>query len=192
MTKDPKTLWKEQAMQATSFSPDYLERQSDCLTRAVKRRNTIEYVAAGLVALFFGANALGLFGMPAGDVQAFTHVAGSLLMIAGAAVVAWQLHARASATPPNPGATGTLGYHLTALKRQRDALKAVWLWYVGPLIPGFAVLFAGAWLNPAADKVVLAVIQSVVVLVLIGVLALNRRAARRMQREIDRLEAEGA
>ncbi|MBO6717731.1 MAG: hypothetical protein JJ913_07240 [Rhizobiaceae bacterium] len=177
-------------MQATSFSPEYLERQSDCLTRAVRRRNRIEYAAAGLVAAFFGLNALGLFGMPEGSAQAFTHVAGSLLMVAGAAVVAWQLHVRASATPANPGATGTFSYHMAALKRQRDALRAVWLWYVGPLIPGFAVLFAGAWLNPAADKGVLALIQAIIVLVLAGVLWLNRRAAARMQREIDRLESE--
>jgi uncharacterized membrane protein YfcA len=190
MTQDPKTLWKEQTMQAAHFSPDYLERQSHCLTRAVRRRNTVEYVAAALVAAFFGANALGLFGMPDHPVQAVTHVAGSLLMVAGAAVIAWQLHVRASATPPNPGATGTLGYHLAALKRQRDALRAVWLWYVGPLIPGFIVLFAGAWLNPDADKSTLAIIQSIVVLVLAGVLWINRRAAKRMQREIERLEAE--
>lgn len=178
-------------MQATHFPPEYLEHQTACLKHAVRRRNTIEYVAAALVALFFGANALGLLGMPEAGVQALTHVAGSLLMMAGAVVIAWQLHIRASATPPNPGATGTLGYLLATLRRQRDALKAVWLWYIGPLIPGLAVLFAGAWLNPAADKRTLAVIQALILLVLAGVLWLNWRAAKRMQREIERLEAEG-
>lgn len=187
---DVRTLWKEQTMQATRFAPDELQRQSDCLARAVRRRNRVEYAAAGLVALLFAASALGFLGMPPGELQKIMHVAGSLLMIAGAAVVSWQLHRRTSVQPPNPGTRETSIYHLAELERQRDALKAVWLWYIGPLLPGFAVLFAGAWLNPDADRMVLAFIQAIVVLVLIGVIALNWRAASRMQREIERLREE--
>lgn len=191
MTNDKlQSIWKEQRMQTGHYSPEVLEDRARCFEQSIRRRNAFEYAAAALVALFFAANGLGLLGGAETGLPAVARQLGSVLMILGAGVVCWQLGTRAAAPQPNPGTMDSLSYLRTSLTRQRDALRAVWLWYIGPLLPGFAVLFAGAWLTPAADKGVLLIIQSIVVLVLVGVLALNRAAARRLQREIDRLDSE--
>jgi hypothetical protein len=74
------------------------------------------------------------------------------------------------------------------LERQRELLHSVWRWYVLPFLPGFLVLLIGqALARPARVSFVVA--YGVLVLIVgVGVHALNRHGAARIQRTLDRLK----
>jgi Flp pilus assembly protein TadB len=98
----------------------------------------------------------------------------------------WQLHRRARARPlPEALAGSLMEFHRAELARQRDALRSVWRWYIGPLVPGLVLFLCGrqiengSW-QPAAF--------AIVALLLAGVVVLNLHAARRLQRQIDKLD----
>ncbi len=76
----------------------------------------------------------------------------------------------------------------TELERQRDLLRRVWLWYLGPLIPGGVVMY---WGLGAADRysVQSLVGGTVVMLFLLLIGKLNKMAAGQLQHEIDELQA---
>jgi hypothetical protein len=81
------------------------------------------------------------------------------------------------------------------LERQRDLLRTVWSWYLGPLIPGLAVLItAYALANPAHWKYQGLFIAGYVLFVaafVVGIAKLNAGAARKLQKQIDELDEDG-
>lgn len=181
-----KNLWKDQAMTTTALSPGQLRSGATRLRRRVVLRNALEYAVCALVIAGFAFHFV-RFPAP------FMRV-GSVLVIAGTLVVAWQLHRRASSTPlpGDAGARSWLDFQRAQLMRQRDALRSAWLWYIGPLVPGVVVFrwgvetelgagapFARGWLADAA-----------IAAVFLGVLALNLYGARKLQRRLDALERE--
>jgi hypothetical protein len=119
---------------------------------------------------------------------------GFALLIAGICLLVWQLHVGGSWSPlpGDPGLSSYVEYKRRELERQRDALKSVWRWYLGPLLPGFAVLLAafcranpGHLQHPAFMVVPEAIFFAAVSF---GIAKLNGNAARKMQEEIDELE----
>jgi hypothetical protein len=100
---------------------------------------------------------------------------GSVLVIAGTVAVAWQRYRRASGAPL-PG----------------DALRSVWLWYVGPLVPGIIVFRWGVETELVAGAPFARgwAANAVIVLVFLAVIALNLYGARKLQRRIEALERE--
>ena len=81
-----------------------------------------------------------------------------------------------------------LDFYRSELVRQRDLLRSIWLWYIGPFVTGFIVFGwgtadmspdrpQGGWWN--------AVPMAVIFLVVMG---LNWRAARKLQRQVDELD----
>src|SRR5690606_5484970 len=47
--RNPNQIWKEQSMQAQTFTPEMLSRRARGLDDHIRRRNLFEYCAAGLV-----------------------------------------------------------------------------------------------------------------------------------------------
>lgn len=176
---DAGSLWRAQAVPPLQpLSAEALAEQAVRLQGRVSRRNRRELLAATLVAPVF------LF-----YAWFFPHwltKLGALLVVAGAAWVAWQLMRRASARPlPQALAGRLLDFHRGELQRQRDALRTVWRWYLAPLLPGLLLFLCGRQIEnghwqPGPFVIVAAVMA--------GVVWINRRAARRLQREVDALD----
>jgi hypothetical protein len=104
-----------------------------------------------------------------------------------------QLHRRASARAPSVGGLGRpcLDLHRDQLVRQRDALASAWAWYVLPLAPGMLVFSAGMAAVPAVGPTIAACAAAATAGVFAGIAWINRRAAARLQEEIDRLPEPG-
>jgi hypothetical protein len=176
---DARSLWRGQDLPPLQpLPPQQLAAQAAKLQAAVSRRNRRELVAAALVALVFMFYA-----------WFFPHWLtrlGALLCVAGAGVTAWQLRRRASARPLPPDLAGSLlAFHRRELARQRVALQSVWRWHVGPLVPGLLLFLSGRQIENGRWQPGVFVITAVV---LAGVLWINRRAARALQRQIDALD----
>jgi hypothetical protein len=120
---------------------------------------------------------------------------GSGLVIAGAVYVVFQLYRRGSAAsaPAELGLTTGLDFYRKELERQRVLLNSVWRWYLGPFVPGLAVITLGAAItNPARSPYAWLFAGSYAVVVALAfwlVARLNQRCAGRLQRQIDELNA---
>lgn len=183
--QDVKNMWRSAPAAATTPLPEAeLSRRAGRFQRRIARRNFLEYAAALLVCAGFGFY---LWKFP--DVLMRL---GSVLVILGILVVVWQLRRRAS-SHPMPGAESALpcrDFHRAELVRQRDALRAVWLWYVAPLVPGMVVFRWGVETNldPALPFARGWVADGLIAAVMLGVILLNLYAAHRLQRQIDQLD----
>lgn len=164
------------------ISIEELRAKASKFQTRIRWRNLREQAACGLVIVLFASR---FFKTP----QMVPRISFGLI-IAGAMYVAWYLHAWGSAQPlpSDLGRDSCMEFHRRELERQRDLLRDIWKWYIGPFIPGFA-LFAG-WLivnvpaerrwRPAAFAVGCAAFFW-------GIGWLNRRAARCLDRQIGEL-----
>ena len=170
--------------------PEQIRSVATKFQRRIRVRNFIEYAAGFIVVPAFawqtlnGPNPL--------------YKVGAAMTVIGALVCLWQLHVRGGARrAPELSAVSLTDFHRSELVRQRDALGSVWLWYLGPFIPGLATCVTSFWLyppvhntlSPAERQANLIGFTAVVVAVLVGIFAVNRLGARRLQREIDKLDA---
>lgn len=160
----------------------------DRFHRMIVLRNRLEYGASVLVILCFG---LYTFMLPSPIARI-----GAFMIVLGTLFVAWQLYRRASAivAPAVEGARPLIAHQRAQLVRQRDALAKVWLWYLLPFAPGLGVMMFGPALarGPAAllhmgwgDSLSMLFVAAVFA----GIWWLNRRAARKLQKAIDELDA---
>jgi hypothetical protein len=179
--------WQDQPTENPAMSLEEIRRRAGKFQRRIWWRNAREYVAFAIVVIVFGY----YFKVVPGLVAR----AGSVLTIAGALYVAYQLHRRASseAAPTAAEFEQCLGFHRRGLERQRDALDNVWSWYLGPLVPGLAVFIAGTSVT-APIQIRYRVLTAAVSLAFVGgvfwlVAKLNQIGARKLQTKIDELKA---
>jgi hypothetical protein len=189
------SVWKNQPVQRVEISLEQLRRRARRFDRRVLWRNLREYAASVAVIGIFGYY---LWRFPAPLVRL-----GCALVIAGVLFVVHALHARGAArTGPVEMAFSTcLAFHRDQLERQRDLLSNVWTWYLLPFVPGMAIFLFGLLLWTLEQPHAQAHIRSIVItycltaagcsLVFFGVWKLNQCAARKLQREIDALDALG-
>ena len=184
-------FWKNQPVDRVEMSLARVRQVADAFERRVQWRNFGEYAGCAVVIACFGYY-ISIF-------QTTLIRTGCGLVMAGTLFVAFALHRRGAArTLPEELALQTcLDFHRHELERQRDLLRSVWSWYLLPFAPGLAVFEAGvlaqamAQPNAAAHETraittfAIAIAGCSVVFVSIGVL--NRRAASKLQREIDGL-----
>ena len=122
--------------------------------------------------------------------------AGDVLMVVGVIFVLWQLHRRSSpARTPAGGTTESLlEFQRRELARQRDALKAVPVWYLLPCVPGFIVLGLGNTLQAPRrfsfqQSLTMAVVGWVIIaLVLVAIWLLNAWAAEKLDRAVENID----
>jgi hypothetical protein len=184
-----RNAWQQQPVENVAMSLEDLRRRAGKFQRRIWWRNAREYVAVAVVVVVFGYYIKAIPGPLAR--------AGSLLTIAGALYVAYQLHRRASSedAPAAAAFEDCLNFHRHGLERQRDALRSVWSWYLGPLVPGLAVFIAGtAIAEPLAVRYRLlsgALMFAIVGVVFWLVAKLNQIGARKLQSQIDALSVLG-
>jgi len=187
LQKDMRNVWQNQKAEGAPMSLEEIRRCARKLYKRISRRNLREYIATVIVVLVFGFYAVWFHSV--------TIRVGSGLVIAGALYVAYQLHRRGSArtSPEDCGFECCLDFHRRELERQRDALRSIWSWYLGPLIPGLAVLVIGGELaRPPGFRhhwIAFAVILTFCTLTFVWVGKLNQIAARRLQQQINELDA---
>ena len=157
------------------MSVDEIRRRAGKFQKKIYWRNAREYAAALTVVVFVG---LGLWLTS----DALLRVAFGL-MIAGLLYVMWHLHRRGSSRslPADLGLASGIEFYRRELERQRDLLDSVWAWYLGPLIPGFVAFIVAYHMHIGHSLAVTALV--------VFVWLLNHRAARRLQRQIDELNA---
>ena len=184
---DIREIWQSQQVEGIQMPLEEIRQKAGKFRSKILRRNLREYVAALAVIVFFG--------------YCFVHSHDALsraafgLNIAGMLYVVYQLHMRGSARslPADWGLESCLEFHRRELERQRDLLRGVWRWYLGPLVPGLVLIEVGIWrgkvgnVSHAAVSLILIILGVAAVFVLIG--KMNQRAAAMLQRRIDELDA---
>ena len=176
--KHLKALWRDQQNEETQpLTLEIIHARS--FQSRVGRRNLVEYIACVFVIVTFGSY---IVILPPPILKL-----ASALVILGTLIVAWQLHRRGSARmAPTIDA---LAFHRAEMVRQRDALRSVWLWYLGPFVPGTLLFMVGmSTLLPAARLAYHMVLPVATVAIFAFCWWINMRAARRLQREIDDLD----
>jgi hypothetical protein len=169
------------------MSLDEIRRKARGYQARIRFRNSLEYAAVVFITLFFSHTIW--------TVHHLVMQVGAGLCIAGGWYMAWQLYQRgaARAVPADLAADTCLGFHRGELVRQRDLMRERGAWYLGPLIPGLAVLTIGAGLaNPGHLHRAWAFLGGYSALVAVAFLVVRRyhlRCMRRLQTQIDELDS---
>ena len=192
---DLRNAWQQLPGEPPHFTPEELRSRISNFERTIRRRNLREYLAAAFV--------LGVFAYYAWIFPTLLLRIGCGLLIVGTTYVISQLHRRASArpVPVNMGLQNCLDFQRSQLASQRDALNAVWSWYLLPFVPGMAVFLIGLFqftknITEAAGKpfhagaalLGFAIVTGCVTAIFILIGMLNHRAARKLQLQIDDLD----
>jgi hypothetical protein len=189
------SVWQNQPVGRVEISPEQLRRRARKFGTQILWRNLREYAASAVVVGIFGYY---VWRFPAPLVRL-----GCALVIVGVLFVVHSLHTRGAArTVPIEMALSTcLEFHRRQLERQRDLVAGVWTWYLLPFVPGMAVFLFGLLMwtleqphAPAHTRGIMTAFCLTAVLcglVFFGVGKLNQWAARKLQREIDALDALG-
>jgi hypothetical protein len=187
-------LWQGQATDSQKIAAQVLRRKMQKFERRIVWRNLREYVAGAIVAIAF---AYYTYRFPMLLVRI-----GCVLVIVGAVYVLYELHRRASAepAPAEMAMSSCVEFQLRQLERQRDALRAVWSWYLLPFLPGmcvfllgifqFAMRTANAAGQPFSTTVAVSffcLVSAGVAVVFFAVWKLNQWAAKKLQMQIDEL-----
>ena len=158
--------------------------------RQIRWRNRLEWLAAAVVVLIFSWKAI--------SQSSLLIRLGAVEIVLAAAYVSYRLfkdgRTRRS-LDPSASTTDYLKAHRAELLRQADLLRRAPIWYVGPFAIGLIAISAGAILEAlaAGKSLVGALIPlGVILAVLVGVSFLNLRAARKLRRQADALDQDGA
>jgi len=184
-----KELWQSQPTEGVRMSIDQIRVSAGTFQHRIQWRNMREYVTAMLLVFFFSYEF-----WRAGDVLVRI---GFGLIIAGIFYLIWHLLSKGSwrPLPEDAGLSSCIEFQRRQLVQQRDLVSSVWRWYLGPLVPGMAMLLVafyranpGHLKNPAVVVVPEAIFFAVV---FVAIAKLNARAARKLQRQIDELDEAG-
>jgi uncharacterized membrane protein (DUF485 family) len=184
-------LWQSMPAPQISISAAEMRERASAFERKVRRRNMIEYAAAGFVIVIFAWYAT--WPTPATPLWPIANV----MIIIGTLVVVWNLHrlARARTTPASAPVETLLDFHRAGLVRQRDALRTVWLWYLAPFMPGLVLWFAALWVGTPSNMqtvkwgISLGASAAFAGLVFAAIAVLNLVGAARLGRLIDELDS---
>lgn len=169
---DLRALWQDQPAPPPP-PPDELRAKADKFRRTIAARNLREQLACALVAALFTYYAI--------VADAALVRLGCLLEVAAAGFVAWYIQAHGASAPATD--LPCLAYHRRELEHQRDLLRRVWRWYIGPMLPGVLVLVVARAVAVGPDPWGIGFF----VLVFGSVGWLNKLAAAELQRQLDAL-----
>jgi len=190
VTDTPKTamqqLWQQQPVEGTRMSVDEIRKRASKFEKRLFWRNLREYVAGGIAIVLFGY-------FLATAPNSLNRIAFAMLM-AGMAYVLMYLY-RKGGSSKAAAETGRkcMDFFIEELERQRDLTANLW-WYLGPLAPGMILLTISSLLAPrhAHGRWIMLATDLGIVAISYGVIRLNARASRCLQRQIDELrDAEG-
>ena len=178
---DPRNLWQGQQVERINLTLDEVRRRAAHFERRIHRRNVREYLAGVLVIAVFSGQLWRAHGW---------HLAPAVLSIAGTIYVMFQLYRRAGTRPlpAEAGLRGSIEFHRLELERQRAAALAVARWYLLPFLPGAVAVLVVTGIDHGVNARLIGS-GMFSVLVFAGILALNKRGARRLDRKIQELKA---
>ena len=153
---------------------------SEKFERTISQRNRREYAASAFVVVWFGVWAW--------VAKSAVVALGCWLVVLGALYVVYHLHRHGAARPVGQQEVmSCVEFHRSELARQRDLLRSIWWWYLGPFVPGMLLILVGFWLErPDRGLVGFGLF---VAATFVGIGLLNQRVARKLQRRIDDLDA---
>jgi hypothetical protein len=84
-----------------------------------------------------------------------------------------------------------VGFYRDELERQRNLLRRIWRWYLGPMVPGMSLLVLyGIWVAPS-DRRWFRIAYAVAAAGFFWLVGwFNQRAARRLEGQIEELDRE--
>jgi hypothetical protein len=177
-------LWQNQPVDPVRLVLADLREQARQFEKTIARRNLFEYLTALFVVAFFGWYALAAEGIAAR--------LGAALIVLGTLAIAYRLHTRgrAQALPSDALASQTAAFYRQELERQRDLLRTFWRWYLGPLIPGLALMLGqSAIAEPSIGHLLKVGVFSLVMGgILFAIARVNQIAASKLDAEIRALE----
>jgi hypothetical protein len=185
-------VWENQPTEHAQISLDQLRQRTRQLQKKVFRRNLREDAAAVIVVVMFTYY---IRLAPTLVIRI-----GECLIIAATIFVIWTLHRCGSSrtVPAELTLRTCVDFHRRELERQRDLLRGVWTWYLLPFVPGLAISLIGGFLQklhlPHASEEMHAIrirficVAAICALVFFAIGMLNRRAANKLQREIELLD----
>lgn len=177
---DPQSHWQSQEVDMSLLSIEDIKARSARFANQIKWRNRREYAAGAFVLLGFSWYVWSL-------VEPLMKL-GSALMIAGVVFVLCHLYARSSYQDPDAEARDIVSSYRSRLERERKLLRSVPLWYLAPMVPGFAVfMFGKARVMAPINELWLLLNVGVPVLVLAGVVWLNFWGARKLAAQLNAL-----
>jgi hypothetical protein len=193
--EDPRSLWQAQPQKENLvMSTEDLIKKESKLARTVRFRNVREYVAGVIV---IGAFVVYAVAIPGASPSAWMMRLACALIALGTALVLARLRRDGSPLEAPSASAPTadhVAHHRASLTRQRDLLRGVPKWYIGPLVPGVVVFFVAAWLHapetvPLARRAFVAGEAVVICFAMFGVIiAANRFAARKLEADIEALD----
>lgn len=161
------------------------ERRERLLSERAGRRNRIELIAATAVAGLMAI--IGVFSLlSAASPLGVAFGSGFLLLAAGTAMVAWQLVRMEGAGDPAPAASVQESL-VRRLEAERDTLRSSWLWYVGPTLPGFVVIYGAAIAGTGGGSLLVWLAVAATAAFLAYVVMLNRHVADSLDAELRQL-----
>ena len=181
---DMRNLWQNQETEPVKMPVEQIRKRAQAFQRKIRLRNSIEYAGVVFIVVAFGFMLRG--------VRDPILRAGDIVCMAGALYVAYQLHRRGSSRTP-PADVTCLEFHRGELQRQRELHRNVWSWYLAPLVPGLAtIILAALMAQPGRlphPRLIIAAYTSVCALLFLVIWKLNGRAAEKLQRRIEELDA---
>jgi hypothetical protein len=182
---DVRDLWQKQEIEEVKIPVDELRAKAAKFQSRIRWRNLREQAACLFVIVVFGA-------MCVKTPQTVPRISFALI-VAGAIYVAWHIRKWGSpgVLPADLGRATCVGFYRDELERQRNLLRSIWKWYLGPLIPGFSLLMIyGIWAAPSGRRwfLIAYAVAAAAFFWLIG--WLNQRVARRLEGQIAELDRE--
>lgn len=180
--------WQKAERDARFSDPAACAARATNFERNIKWRNRAEYAAGILITLVFGGASLGAAGRSEPIIAA-----GLATIIAGVWLALWNLHKRAS-NQPRTFEEPCLVHLRHQYQRQYEALRAVPLWYIGPMVPGVVLFYFGITQGAAQTIGWAAALKGALgpFLISFGIFAViavaNLIAARALKRKIDDME----
>lgn len=187
--RDPvQSLWVNQQSEGFTMSTEEIRARAGRMQSIVSRRNLREYLVGGSLIAFFGAMAF-VASYPLSKV-------GCALIAVGVAFVMWRLFvvARAGSVSEAAAASDWAQFYRGELVRQRDALRGIWAWYLGPLVPGMLVYWLAIGVRsigtPSAawEWAITVAGLGLTAFLFVRVAAANKKAADALQNEIETLD----
>ena len=182
--QDMRELWQKQQVETMNIPIEEIQRKAAAFQKRITRRNLREYVACVFVLLAF----TWFFAITPKPVPRIAFG----LIIAAAIFVAWQLLTRGTAqtVPADLGGADCLQFHRRELERQRNLLRNIWRWYLGPFIPGMALITALSIVSTPKGKLWFPIVfAGCEVMFFWWTGQINKRAARRLDRQIAEIDA---
>lgn len=172
----------------TNTTSDQLAKQRRQFDACLARRNRVEFVAGGAaMAFLIVAGAIGLSGST--NVPDTLAAFGLIVVATGLGITLWRLSSHIHLQSGHESGVSPRIAFARRLKQERDLLRTIWAWYIGPLLPGFVLTWGGIFAGGAVGTALIGVVATVAAIAWIW--RANIRAADKFDRQLHAIAAQG-